>query len=51
MEDFLLCKSYCFKQLLLIESEVSLNSASNRATNHRVVTDAKEAHHLNVGRN
>ena len=51
MEDFLLCKSYCFKQLLLVESEVSLNSASNRATNHRVVTDAEEAHHLNVGRN
>lgn len=48
---FLLCKSYCFKQLLLVESEVSLNSASNRATNHRVVTDAEEAHHLNVGRN
>ena len=50
MEDFL-CKSYCFKRLLLIESEVSLNSASNRATYHWVVTNTEEAHHLNVGRN
>ena len=34
--------------LLLIQRSSNVNSASNGATNHRVVTDAEESHHLNV---
>lgn len=37
--------------LFLIERQVNVHGASYRATNHRVVTNAEEAHHLNVSRN
>ena len=33
---------------LLIKCSSNVNSASNCTTNHRVVTDAEESHHLNV---
>jgi hypothetical protein len=36
--------------LFLVQEEVNLNGASNGATNHRVVTDSEESHHLNVSR-
>ena len=36
---------------LLIQRSSNVNSASNGATNHRVVTDTEESHHLNVCRN
>ena len=37
--------------LLLIKCSSNVNSASNCTTNHRVVTDAEESHHLNVSWN
>ena len=37
--------------LFLVQIEVGLNGASYRATYHRVVTDAEEAHHLNMSGN
>ena len=44
-----LLMSDMFEQLLLVQSEVNVDGTSHRATYHRVVTDAEEAHHLNVG--
>ena len=37
--------------LFLVQIEVGLNSTSYRATYHRIVTDAEEAHHLNMSGN
>ena len=37
--------------LFLVERQVNVHGASHRAAHHRVVTDAEEAHHLNVSRN
>ena len=37
--------------LFLIENQVYIYSTGNRTTYHRVVSDAEEAHHLNVSRN
>ena len=34
--------------LLLIKCSSNVNGTSNCTTNHRVVTDAEESHHLNV---
>ena len=34
--------------LLLVKCSSNVNSASNSATYHWVVTDAEESHHLNV---
>jgi hypothetical protein len=36
---------------LLVQCGSNVNCHSNGSTNHRVVADAKEAHHLNVSRN
>ena len=33
---------------LLVKCSSNVNSASNCTTNHWVVTDAEESHHLNV---
>ena len=35
-------------ELLVIESQINVHGASYGATYHGVVTDAQEAHHLNV---
>ena len=37
-------------RLLLIECEIYIDGARHRATYHRVVADAEEAHHLYVSR-
>ena len=42
---------FCINDLLLVENEVNVHSASHRASHHRVVTDTEEGHHFNVGRN
>ena len=38
-------------QLLLVQIQVGLYSASNSTTYHGVVTNTQEAHHLNVSGN
>lgn len=42
---------YNTRFLLLVQSEVNVYCASNRATYHWVVTNTEEAHHLYVSRN
>ena len=39
------------KNEVLLHALLYCNSYSNGSTNHRVVTHAEEAHHLNVSRN
>ena len=38
---------YC---LLLVQGQVNLDGDADSSTHHGVVTDAEEAHHLNVSR-
>ena len=40
-----------FQLLLLVQSQVNLHGNADGGTHHRVVADAEEAHHLNVGGN